>query len=253
MFSFSLPAFGMEIINQKPILGESKDSTSKFDSVWTIPSISSPITGYKIESRKDGSYGVVPVHREMHTFLPWKTLDDNTLHVSIIKETSLSPDQLTSIKKALVGYGTVKFDDSQTFVSWNEALQQISEYDTRISLPRNIVFDSDENEEADVFIHVSDEKNPIYSGYTANVIEHKKIVKSNIIIYDMSNLTDQQISSIIRHEFGHALGLRHSDFADDLMFGIIPVPSYVSDHNVVTLLSLYEGAIKNPLNSWGKT
>ena len=181
----------------------------------------------------------------INTFLPWKTLDDNTLHVSIIKETPLSPDQLASIKKALVGYGTVKFDDSQTFVSWNEALQTTSDYKTKISMPTNIVLVPENDKEADITISVTDQINPNYSGYTTHVIENNKIVKSNIIIYDINNMIDKQISSIVRHEVGHALGLAHANSPNDLMFSTVQVPSYVTECDVDTLLALYDGKIKN--------
>ena len=184
----------------------------------------------------------------INTFLPWKTLDDKTLHVSIIKETPLSPDQLSSIKKAIVGYGTVKFDDSQTFVSWNEALQTTSEYKTKISMPTNIVLVSDDIREADITISITDQKNPNYSGFTTHVIENNRLVKSNITIYDINNLTDKQISSIVRHEFGHALGLAHANSPNDLMFSTIQVPSYVTECDVDTLLALYDGNLKNSSN-----
>ena len=184
----------------------------------------------------------------INTFLPWKALDGKTLHVSIIKETSLSPDQLASIKKAIVGYGMVKFDDSQAFVSWNEALQTTSEYNTKISMPTNIVLVSDNNAEADITISITDQKNPNYSGYTTHVIENNLIVKSNITIYDINNLADKQISTIVRHEFGHALGLAHANSPNDLMFSTIQVPSYVTECDVDTLLALYDGNIKNSSN-----
>ena len=252
VLSLVLPAYGQTIPNQLPSSSTTKAWPSKIDSFGTTQTLSSPITGYKIEARNDGSYGVVPPHTNVRAFLPWKTLDDKTLHVSIIKQTQLSPDQEASIKKAIVGYGTVKSDATTTYVSWKEALQNESKYKSGISMPSNIVLVSDDNEEANVAIWVTDQKNPIFSGYAANVIEHNTIIKSNIIIYDINNLTDQQISSIVRHEFGHALGLRHSDFTDDLMFGIVPVPAYVSVHHIGTLVSMYENLI-TPSNTGIKT
>jgi hypothetical protein len=246
--SFFFPVFGQTMPEHEPVSVTTDAWPSKVDSLWTNPTISSPITGYKIEARSDGSYFTVPPHTNVRTFLPWKTLDDLTLHVSIIKQTPLSPDQEESIKKAIVGSGTVKSDDSTTFVSWKEALENKSEYESGILMPTNIVLVSDNDEEANVAIWVTDEKNPIFSGYAANVIEGNTIVKSNIIIYDINSLTGPQISSIVRHEFGHALGLRHSDFAGDLMFGMVPVPSYVTEHHVVTLMSLY-GNVINPSKS----
>ena len=251
VLSLVLPAYGQTIPTDQPFSSTTKAWTSNVDS-FLAKTISSPITGYKIEARNDGSYGVVPSHTNVRAFLPWKTLDDKTLHVSIIKQTQLSPDQEASIKKAIVGYGTVKSDDTTTYVSWKEALQNKSEYKSGISMPTNIVLVSDDNEDANVAIWVTDQKNPIFSGYAANVVQNKTIVKSNIIIYDINNLTGPQISSIVRHEFGHALGLRHSDFTDDLMFGTVPVPAYVSEHHIVMLLSMYENLI-NPSNSGIKT
>ena len=182
----------------------------------------------------------------INTFLPWKT-QDKTLYVSIIKETPLSADQLSNIKKAITGYGTVKFDDTETFVSWNEALQTTSQYTTKISMPTNIVLLSD-NSEADITISITDKKNENYSGYTTHVIENDRIIKSNITIYDINSMTGKQISSIVRHEFGHALGLAHADSPDDLMYGVIQVPSYVTECDLDTLLTLYDGNVKNSSN-----
>ena len=182
----------------------------------------------------------------INTFLPWKTLD-KTLYVSIIKETPLSADQLASIKKAITGYGTIKFDDTETFVSWNEALQTTSQYKTKISMPTNIELLPD-NSKADITVSITDKVNQNYSGYTTHVIENNRIIQSNITIYDINSLSGNQISSIVRHEFGHALGLAHADSPNDLMFGIIQVPSYVTECDLDTLIALYDGNVKNSSN-----
>ncbi|MGQ0795752.1 MAG: matrixin family metalloprotease [Nitrosopumilaceae archaeon] len=215
-------------------------------------SISSPNTGYKIDVRDDGTYGIVPIHKSSQVF-SWDTPDNKTLNVSIMKLTPLSVDQISSVKKAIVGHGTVKFNDYETFVSWNDALQNAFAYQSDLVMPTNLELVADDNNDADVVIYVTDEKNPIYSGYTSNVVENNKIVKSNIIIYDINGLDDQQISSIVRHEFGHSLGLMHSGSENDLMFGTVPVPSYVSDRNVAALITIYENAITASSNNGIKT
>lgn len=177
----------------------------------------------------------------INTFFPWKEQTDKTLQVSIIKETPLSADQIERVKNAITGYGTVKFDDTTTFVSWNEALKTASEFKTKTPLP-TIEMTSDNNKDADITISITDVENlDGYSGYTTHILEDNKIVRSNITIYDINNISGEQISSITRHEFGHALGLAHADSPDDLMYNIVQVPSYVTNCDIDSLLSLYDG------------
>jgi len=180
----------------------------------------------------------------INTFLSWKNQDDTTLQVSIIKETPLSPDQIKSVKKAITGYGTIKFDDTVAYVSWQEALET-TDYKTKLSMPTIEMVD-DNNMEADITITITDEKNAEgYSGQTTHLVDNNGIVKSNITIYDIDNIPLYQISSITRHEFGHALGLVHSDSPDDLMYDIVYLSSYVTDCDIDTLLALYDGNVKS--------
>lgn len=180
----------------------------------------------------------------INTFLPWKDQDDKTLQVSVIKETPLSPDQIKSVKNAITGFGTIKFDDTLAYVSWQEALET-ADYKTRIAMPTIEMID-DNNLEADITITITDEKNvQNYAGHTTHVIENNKIVKSNITIYDIENIPLKQISSITRHEFGHALGLAHSGSPDDLMYHIVYLSSYVTDCDIDTLLALYDGNVQS--------
>jgi predicted Zn-dependent protease len=178
------------------------------------------------------------------TFFPWKSQNDKTLQVSIIKETPLAADQIDRVKKAVTGHGTVKFDDTTTFVSWGEALETTSDYKTKISMPQ-IELVNDNYKVADITITITDASNPDgYSGFTTHVIEDNEIVKSNITIYDINSISGEEISSITRHEFGHALGLIHANSPDDLMYNIVQVPSYVTDCDIDSLLSLYDGNVQ---------
>jgi hypothetical protein len=245
VLSFSLLPHAYAILDVQ--LPTNKVMPNKIESLMT-KTISSPVTGYKIQVRDDGTYGIVPIHKNNQVF-SWDTPANKILNVSIMKLTPLSVDQLSSVKKAIVGHGTVKFNDFNTFVSWNEALQNVITHESKLLMPTSLELVADDNEKADVVIYITDEKNPIYSGYTSNVIENQKITKSNIIIYDINSLDDQQISSIVRHEFGHSLGLVHSGSENDLMFGTVPVPSYVSDSNVAALITLYENT--NAASNYG--
>ena len=73
-----------------------------------------------------------------------------------------------------------------------------------------------------------------YDGYTNLFYDQNgKIQKALVKIYNVDELDDIQLKSIIRHELGHALGLGHTDAKNDLMQSIINM-----NHNTISLLDL---------------
>jgi predicted Zn-dependent protease len=55
-------------------------------------------------------------------------------------------------------------------------------------------------------------------------------------------LTDEELSTIVRHEFGHALGLGHSTAPEDLMAPNIDMTvPYISECNIDAIVNLYNG------------
>src|SRR3990170_4591946 len=81
-----------------------------------------------------------------------------------------------------------------------------------------------------------------YTGYTKSVVDGNEILKSFITIYDVTNLTDEQLGTILRHEFGHALGLGHSTAPEDLMAPNIDMTvPYISECNTNAIRDLYNG------------
>ena len=76
-------------------------------------------------------------------------------------------------------------------------------------------------ENADVIIIPTDHRSGDGSlGWTNSVIDKdtQKIIRSSITIYQFDQLTSDQISVIMRHEGGHAIGLGHSTDPKDLMY-----------------------------------
>ena len=74
------------------------------------------------------------------------------------------------------------------------------------------------------------------------LIKSRKILKSFITIYDISNLNDEELSTIVRHEFGHAIGLGHSTAPEDLMAPTIDMTiPYISECNIAAINDLYSG------------
>ncbi|MDE1767724.1 MAG: matrixin family metalloprotease, partial [Thaumarchaeota archaeon] len=62
-----------------------------------------------------------------------------------------------------------------------------------------------------------------------------------ITIYDANKLTDNQLATIVRHEFGHALGLPHAIDPQDLMHATIQTDyPYISECDIDAVQSLYD-------------
>jgi len=58
----------------------------------------------------------------------------------------------------------------------------------------------------------------------------------------MTILTNNELSTIVRHEFGHAMGIGHSTDPDDLMFDTISTDlPYITNCHIGAMITLYNG------------
>ena len=90
----------------------------------------------------------------------------------------------------------------------------------------------------------SDESGDGYSGFTKSIADSSQhqILKSQITIYKADKLSNEQFKTILRHEFGHALGLAHSSDPEDLMHATIQTEyPYISQCDIDAIKSLYNG------------
>lgn len=185
------------------------------------------------------------------TWKSWR-LVGTTLNVNILKSPRVTEQQLDVIKNAISSEKAVEFDDSIVhkgpkgststyYEGWAGALKAASSESTKYRLPTSFHFIGSSGGEGDIIITLSSIKDSDgYTGYTKSVTEENEILKSFITIYDISNLSDQQLSTILRHEFGHALGLGHSSAPEDLMAPTIDMTiPYISECNVDAIVDLY--------------
>ena len=71
-------------------------------------------------------------------------------------------------------------------------------------------------------------------------------VKSTITIYNVEELSTSQITTIIRHEFGHAIGLAHTTATEELMAPTITTDyPYISPCTIHAIEKLYDGNQKS--------
>lgn len=185
------------------------------------------------------------------TWKSWR-LVGTTLNVNILKSPRVTEHQIDIIKNAIASEKAVEFDDSIVhkgpkgsmstyYEGWAGAIKSVTQSQTKYNLPTNFNFVDTSGGEGDIIITLSNIKDSDgYTGYTKSVTEENEILKSFITIYDISNLSDQQLSTIIRHEFGHALGLGHSTAPEDLMAPTIDMTiPYISECNVDAIVDLY--------------
>jgi len=185
------------------------------------------------------------------TWKSWR-LTDTTLAVNILKSPRVTDHQLDVIYNAISSERTIEFDDSIVhkgpkgttsvyYQGWAGALKSATNENTKYQIPTNFDFINSSGGEGDIIITLSNIKDSDgYTGYTKSVTEENEILKSFITIYDISNLTDEQLATIIRHEFGHALGLGHSTATEDLMAPTIDMTiPYISECNVDAIVDLY--------------
>ncbi|WP_052755423.1 matrixin family metalloprotease [Candidatus Nitrosotenuis cloacae] len=186
------------------------------------------------------------------TWNPWHLAQNEAVTIDIVNEANLSQDKISVVKDAILSTQTVTIDDSVLhkgfegntstyYEGWAGALRSIKQK-TKYVIPTQFDFVDNNGRSGDITITLSNERIEGYTGYTRSVTEGNAILKSFIIIYDASNLSDQQLAAIVRHEFGHTIGLGHSTAPEDLMaptiYMILP---YISECDIDAIIGLYDG------------
>jgi hypothetical protein len=187
------------------------------------------------------------------TWKSWR-LVGTTLNVNVLNSKGLSENRIDVIKNAITSEESLEIDDSLThkgpkgfsstyFTGWAGALKHIASKDTLYNIPTDFNVITSNGGEGDVIITLSNLRDGDgYTGYTKSVVDGNEILKSFITIYDVTNLTDEQLGTILRHEFGHAIGLGHSTAPEDLMAPNIDMTvPYISECNISAVIDLYNG------------
>jgi predicted Zn-dependent protease len=134
-------------------------------------------------------------------------------------------------------------------LGWQGATQQVAKNPTKLVVPQRFEYVSPSNGVADITIMLTSTRSGDgYAGYTNSVVDDAQILKSTITIYDANKLGTNQLTTIIRHEFGHAIGLAHSTANEDLMHEtIFTAYPFISPCVLDAVEELYDGNQKSKI------
>ncbi|CUR52221.1 Peptidase M10A and M12B matrixin and adamalysin (fragment) [Nitrosotalea devaniterrae] len=187
------------------------------------------------------------------TWVAWNIADGRVINIHITNTANAPQSMIDAIKDAILSTKTVTIDDSLTgkgpkgtsstyFVGWEGAIDNAYSEPTKRYIPQKFDINGAPSGVGDIEIILTNDVNPDgYSGYTKSIVDGNEILKSKITIFKVNRLDSDRLESIIRHEFGHAMGLGHSTATEDLMSPMLPDYPYISGCDVDTLKGLYDG------------
>lgn len=181
----------------------------------------------------------------------WDVNNQTPLVVTIENNAKVTEQKIQSIENAIISTETITRDSSQLyhsnsgtdkyFTGWQGALETTPV--TKHNIPEKFNVIQSSNGEGQIVITLSKIKDRDgYYGTTRTIVNGNQILKAFITIYGADKLTNTQIGSIVRHEFGHALGLPLTNNAADLMYESITTNNpYISECDIDALQKLYNG------------
>ncbi|HYL65740.1 MAG TPA: matrixin family metalloprotease [Nitrosopumilaceae archaeon] len=187
----------------------------------------------------------------VNTWLAWHLVTGQVLHVDIINEAGISPDKIFAVKDSILSTQTVTLDNSLLnkgpsgtsvyYKGWAGALTAATAQKTHFYIPEKFEVSDSPNGAGEIIITLTRDENPDgLSGYTKSIADGNQILKTTITIYNADQLSANQIGAIVRHEFGHAMGLAHSSAPEDLMHATIQTDyPYISGCDIHAITSLY--------------
>jgi len=193
------------------------------------------------------------------TWLSWRLTQGATLYVNILNAQQ-HPEKAETVKDVILSKEYYEIDDhllgkapkgtiTKYYLGWAGALEVASQTPTKFPVPANIQVTDSATGAGDITITLANTRSGDgYAGITKSIADESQnqILKSDITIYDVENLSENQLMAIVRHELGHAFGLAHSTATEDLMHPeLVSEYPYISHCDITAIVELYDGSQKS--------
>lgn len=185
----------------------------------------------------------------------WLLAGNETMHIRLVDSpestderrnviyNAIMSDEIIELEKSLQDSGN-EISKSTYYLGWSGALKSIAEK-TKSPVPTKFDFKKSPTGEGEIVIELTKQRNGDgFSAFTKSIIddENHQILKSSITIYEIDEISNDHLATVIRHEMGHALGLSHSTAPEDLMYPIIfESDEYISKCDIAAIKALYDG------------
>lgn len=148
--------------------------------------------------------------------------DKETIDVTLAKSMLNTDQRVTQVTKAVTSQDYYKIEDnlmhkdrpgvySPYYLGWQGAL------DNSNATLKNLNFQQSARG-GDVIISLTTQTHPQgYAGYTQPLFVASNIAKVHITIYNVDEMSNSQLYSIVMHEVGHAIGIGHTTASEDVM------------------------------------
>jgi hypothetical protein len=202
---------------------------------------------------RSGQYLVEDVSSNVvNTQAIWKINPAEMIQVDIVNAHMLPSGKLDAIKSAILSEETLGIPNSEIgkvpedvpgtyHLGWKGALVSASTSKTSFPIPVDFqIFESDKAM-GDITIILSDDRQPDGAASLTHLIvdeQERQILKAYITIFDVKNLDNHDFEDVVRHEFAHALGLRHES---QMNLNLHDGHAYITECNIEHIVDSYNG------------